>query len=379
MTGLKETIQRDKKKLEWFYSKANTKSKRKRILRDLSYFSYLCQDCFGINEEFSWDNDEKLSKLLEKTSFPFIEHTFQNKEFFSNIMKNIIIIFQDLNFQFYDAYYKPYSHITESEFQEIIFDFLNEYDPKLLKKAQERMDNLEIISGRTKNYSGFSFPIYSLNKNYLLYPPSRENNIITASILVHEIGHSYESDILKECVNFNDIDNIDKAPYYEVVSNFFEYSFLNYLKENKIYIQDTKRAIDSYYMELLINVFNVLILYEMKNINLDKYGEVKIDDEEIFKYGEEIKEKLNCYFLSAELGVKINYRDSFVYAIGNILGVYLYEHYKSDPINFKKEFKNSIVNYSYNYIDSFEKVGLTREELLSGKILKKVLKETVIK
>lgn len=297
----------------------------------------------------------------------------ENKNLIKNISENTIKIFRDIGYNYYNQY-KPYNYLTELEFQDIIFTFLNQYDPKLLKRTKERMDNLEIFNGRTKEYMGLSFPIYSLNKNYLLYPPSSENNIITASVLVHEIGHSYESDVLKECVSSKIIDNINKEPYYEVVSHFFEYSFLNYLRENKIYSQDTERAINYYYIALLDRVFDMSLLYKLKNINIDEYGETEIDNDEAVKYGREIKDKLNCHFLSSELGTKINYRDSFIYGIGSLFSLYLYENYKSDHYNFKKEFKNAIVNYPYIGIEAFERVGVTKEKLLEGKILEKALK-----
>lgn len=72
MTEVERKIQKDKEKLEWLYSKANTKSKKKRLINDLLYFSYLCQDCFGINQEFSWKKDEELHNLFEESTLSFI-------------------------------------------------------------------------------------------------------------------------------------------------------------------------------------------------------------------------------------------------------------------------------------------------------------------
>jgi len=36
-----------------------------------------------------------------------------------------------------------------------------------------------------------------------------------------------------------------ETSYYEVISSFFEYAFLNYLKENKIYSNYVNQCLDS--------------------------------------------------------------------------------------------------------------------------------------
>ena len=100
MTEIEKLIQKDAEKLEYFYAKANTKSTKKRILRDLLYFSYLCQDCFEIEKEFSWENDIELLKLCDDSVTPFIEYTLENKELIYNIMNKIINTFYIVNYNF---------------------------------------------------------------------------------------------------------------------------------------------------------------------------------------------------------------------------------------------------------------------------------------
>ena len=71
---------------------------------------------------------------------------------------------------------------------------------------------------------------------------------------------------------------------------------------------------------------------------------------------------------------EINYKHSFVYGLGSLFSIYLYDCYKKDPVYFKKNFRNMLISYpnKENILDVF---GITDSTLCEGIILKKTLED----
>ena len=114
----------------------------------------------------------------------------------------------------------------------------------------------------------------------------------------------------------------------------------------------------------------------MSLIEIDELDNVFIKEENITAISKEIQEKLNYYYLPSEQGDVVKYRNSFVYGIGSLCAIYLYENYKLDPNNFRKEFRNALLTYPYiKNLSAFESVGITYEKLMSGDTLRKLLKK----
>jgi len=372
----KKLLKEYEEKLNYIYAKANTKSKKKRIIYDLFNFSRMCYEHFGIEKTFDWEKDKEIIKLIEDYTIAFIENTLGMKEMFSEVPKSIIDTFAEVKYPFYKDYNKLLNGLTDLEIQDITFAFLNSFDPKLLNQYKEKLENCEIfdvgIYSKT-GYSGLTYPFESLRKNLIFCDNDINGSVLTASILMHEFGHSLEYDTMYRCGVTEYGRAIDKLPYSEVSSRFFEYAFLNYLKENKIYENDANICLMGYYKTMLSYIYKISVIYEMNFVNINKYGYAEIKDPKVSEYANSVKEKLNYYALPSEAGQEIAYRDSFLYGIGGLFSIYLYENYKQDPNNFKKEFKNALINYRYNDIDAFKDVGITTEILTKSPILKRAL------
>ena len=88
-----------------------------------------------------------------------------------------------------------------------------------------------------------------------------------------------------------------------------------------------------------------------------------------------MQEKINFYNLPSDVNDVININGSFIYGIGKLYSVYLYEAYKSNPNEFKKEFRNALINYpTIGGIEAFGNLGITEDVLVKGDALKRVLK-----
>ena len=58
------------------------------------------------------------------------------------------------------------------------------------------------------------------------------------------------------------------------------------------------------------------------------------------------------------------------------MSIYLYDSYKKEPSSFKKEFRNSLLNYPYmNSLSAFENLGINEDTLVKNDVLRKVLKK----
>lgn len=72
----------------------------------------------------------------------------------------------------------------------------------------------------------------------------------------------------------------------------------------------------------------------------------------------------------------LDLRETYIYGIGKLFAVILYDSYKNDSNNFKKEFVNTLCNYPLTKdISAFSNLGINEDELINGNILKKRLKK----
>ena len=374
MTKEEEVLSKYKEELLYKYSRVNTKSQRKRILYDLCVLSELLSMYPNINDELPWEHDERMISLLEEDNFDFINYVTNNIEIFNKCFCNVIDIFNTTKFPFYKYFQKTYKTISNNITNEIIFEFLNGFDQGLLKKYKKMLEEGKIFNCGHKLDCGYIFSFPSLHDNVILPVNDVNNSIYTSSILVHELGHLYETDIYNVAGNSMGMDMINKFPYYEVSSRFLEYCYLNYLKDNNIYYDDTIMALHNYYVDLFMNAFDISIIYKMKNALPYETDCIEVNEPDALKYANGLLNKFNLHSLETEKGDVIEIRDSFIYGIGDIFSFYLYENYKEDPKMFKKELSNTLLSYPYTGdIKEFERIGITKDKLTNKKELKRIL------
>ena len=126
-------------------------------------------------------------------------------------------------------------------------------------------------------------------------------------------------------------------------------------------------------MKLFIHNFYINLISMKKNINsIDGY--VYIKEENISKYADYIIDKVNFYnMLSYKYG--LDYRNIYIYGIGYLFAIHMYEKYKEDKEYFKNELKKSFLVYpNDSSLEAFKNIGINYEELKSGKLLRKTLR-----
>lgn len=376
MGRIEELVDYYEKKLTNEYLRANTKSKRKKLVRDLIAFKEICTERFELDKTFAWECDTEILKLTKSGRVSFIKEVANNGIMYNEIFTNTLNIFIEEHFPLYKYYQKNYQKLTLKEAQELIFDFLNHYDEKLLKGLKNKMDGDELFCGPLMGYKGTTYSFGSININLMFYTPEYGCNIDSASTIIHEFGHSVEMDAYYKVGKTNYFDIIRGSPYYEISSRFLEYSFLNYLKENNILVDEVNKRMHRFLFNLLVRSYEIMMIYRLEQIEIDELDNVYIVDDSIKEEAEEIQKKINYYSLQSSPGDVFKYRHSFLYGIGTLSAIVLYEKYKEDPKYFKKEFVNASLTYPNKGLPAFENVGLTRESMTDNAPLRRILRNS---
>ena len=133
-------------------------------------------------------------------------------------------------------------------------------------------------------------------------------------------------------------------------------------------VEDTIREQNKEYNDTLALIENI-----KENLIIENSG--MLNPVAVQEYAKELQGKMNSYVFPAENGDTINCRHSFIYGIGDIFSINLYESYKGDPNNFKKEIVNAILSSLYHDdISPFDRVGIKKDNLEEATALKKVLR-----
>lgn len=369
-----ELIKEYENKLIYAWSKANTKSKKRRLLYDLSSLSVLSSLYPDIAKEYNWESNNEYLNLFENITLPFLDNIMNMKNIFMPCASNIIKIFKEVDFSFYKDYCKIDRCMSHSEAEEIMYSFLNEYNKDMLVKYKELIREGKLFTNNPLQSSALFCSFDNLKESFIYPITDLKDSIYKSSLMSHELGHYYEVLLFQEVGNINYRAKTDKLPFYEVVSRSFEYAYLRYLLDNNILTEDVKVTLRRYYINLLVCFYDMSIIYRLKDIKLNENNYIVIDDPRVISYGNSIMKYLNYDVLSIYEGDLYDFRDSFIYGIGNLFAIYLYDFYKNDSNNYWKEFRNMILDLpNSSGLELFERVGITKDKFISCDIVKREL------
>ena len=382
MASLKEKMDDYKSKLTDKYNRTHSRSKRTILAKELIYFSGLYRDIFGTDNKFDWDNDIKIYDNFDDKEIKefkrFVEYTNENNDFFYQLSKSVINSYDNVQYPFYKYFTNKVlinPRLDRNTMINLMLSFLKSYDYDTFIDMKDKIFNLELLQLDFEAlFSGLTYPISSLNKNFILLNNNFEDNLYKYSTIIHEYGHTYEMKLFQNSCNNILLEKTLETPYFEVSSCFFEYAFLNYLKENKIYTTYVNHCLDNYYKEIITHFFQMNLISKFPDLEIEEDETIAFESKEIIKYGDKIKNRLN-YYEFIEYDEPVDFRYPYIYGIGKLLSIYLYENYKTNP-NFFNEFNKSLLSYPLiNDISAFCNLGITKEELLKGDTLRKVLKK----
>ena len=355
------------------YIKANTKSKKRLIASDLLLLSSICEKYFPYFEfDISWSNDDTLYKDTILSYCKYVMNIVSNQEKYLRIFKSSSKQILSTNPNVYKYYGKDYPIHALNDLEEVFYDFLNTFSPKLCNEYKNMEEKGNIFLVPIEDYDGQNYSFSILNDTMIFLDQTLNDSVELYGILRHELGHSYEASLYLHNNKIREYDRTINSPFYEVSSSFLEYAYINYLIENNIYKEEGRMLLHDYIMSLLIHSIYSVAICRIPNITVNVDDKMQISIERSKYYLEGLQKDYNIHAIPGDN--KVSLRDSFIYGFGQLFSIYMYENYKKDPKYFIKEFDKALLDYSFSEdISSFKRVGASYEELVRGEALKRVL------
>lgn len=355
------------------YIKANTKSKKRLIASDLLLLSSICEKYFPYFEfDISWSNDDTLYKDTILSYCKYVMNIVSNQEKYLRIFKSSSKQILSTNPNVYKYYGKDYPIHALNDLEEVFYDFLNTFSPKLCNEYKNMEEKGNIFLVPVEDYDGQNYSFSILNDTMIFLDQTLNDSVELYGILSHELGHSYEASLYLHNHKIREYDRTINSPFYEVSSSFLEYAYINYLIENNIYKEEGRMLLHDYIMSLLIHSIYSVAICRIPNITVNVDDKMQISIERSKYYLEGLQKDYNIHAIPGDN--KVSLRDSFIYGFGQLFSIYMYENFKKDPKYFIKEFDKALLDYSFSEdISSFKRVGASYEELVRGEALKRVL------
>lgn len=357
------------------YAKANTVSKKRRIAYDLIFFEEMYNGLSGDIIDFPWSFDEDLIDIRLELINGFIKNVSKSFGLIYDIADSNFNVFLEEEFSIHKYYGKYYHKMDEHLVEKYIGMFFKNIDSSMLERFKYKLENLElIIHPQLSQYAGITFPIEAIGKNIIFFETPGDMCVDTARVLSHELGHDFEFENAKKNGATSSWLQLSKTLFIEVSSCFFEYAFINYLIENKIYSEDAKMALGIYLYNLFNYLSHILIIDKITGSKVECDMSIEFGSDSAVEYANELLEEMNVSGKLYEKEDSLNFRDAFVYGIGRLLGIYIYEEYKNNSKEFLSNFRKMLLDYKENGFDSLKYLNIDDDKLYSGDALRRVLK-----
>lgn len=368
-------------KLNHQYTQANSISKLKSITRDLIDFQDICQEIGIENQNIKWLNDNRITQLYDQilinSENSILNDIETNNQIFNLLSTNTLKTFQKSNLKFKNSYtiYSELPRINLSEIIDIISSFLNDFDYNAYLAFKSQLDNNEIhLTNLQQGCCGDTLNLITINKFLVLIDKRIKNNLYLAFAIIHEFGHTQGITLLNNESSKINLKTLDSL-YSEIISNFYECAFVNYLIDNKIHLKSTEFLSESRYNELLTHMASIKLMtdYYSKKQHYNLYDGVFIpDDISLINKINKIKHQTRLYHYD-ETSVPFYFITPFIYGLGSLISLSLYENYQTNP-DFSKNLTTFLSSYPMtNDLSIFEQFGITKENLISSKVLSKNL------
>ncbi|MBQ8891628.1 MAG: hypothetical protein IJ068_02055 [Bacilli bacterium] len=318
-----------------------------KISKIISYATYMYHT--GYLDAF--DYGLLLSKLSDKRRQDKIDNFLKNRvknfiKYNNNLFSSFAILYNkykdyDIN---YVNDYIDYKEISSSMID--FFKYLNIYD------LFRNILNNKMI-GKSSIIGESNLTINNYDDSYIVIGNFSKNNLLYYDLFVHEMGHAYVNNILKDKKIYN-----PNTLYKEIIPITFERLFIDYLKENDLLsFKDMKR--------LIINeetMRTAELSYAFKTCDIIKNHSYKLTRNDIV-----LDEKEEGYSF-----------DFHYYAIANIVSINLLDLYKKDRIKFINNMPNivneisSITLQSLNKYYDFDLISNYLENNLASQKVRKI-------
>ena len=306
------------------------------------------------------NNDvEELNKILDKEEDKslgiFVDYINESQDLVYKLSKNYLKSVKKTGF--YEVpFWDNIRGYNEKEFKDIILGYYNTFGNGAYKIAEKYFGENRIHIGTLTTLpdsAGFFSGLQWIDSGYIFSMYNKYNSV-TASTIVHELGHAYDA----ERFLFPQKKNL---PLFcdclvEVPSTAFEMGFYDYLKENRIDIDGSNIMINGRLNMLkeYLNVLKETISHKDLAVFSDGYG---VDEEE------------NEY----------NVRDSVLYGLGYYTAIHLNAIRRKDVKEFLKVLNNLMTSRKeLSFEKSINALGLSLEDFTNGRYVRPELKDNML-
>ena len=362
-------------KVMYMLMKENNKSKRNVVVSSIASLNTVTSPNYLNIGKSKYEDYFKSLKMSNASTIGLIESAADYRVFLGKLANNTIFDYKGAHFPFYQRY-KSSDYLPYDKIKELLGEFFYSFDDESIRKFIKEVGNNDIYFAEESSwYSGVLFSLGALKRYIIVINTSYNQNLNFASTIAHELGHAYEKNLYYKNGDISLLNEYRGNIFGEVISSFFEYAFINFLKEKGYAKEEIKSLVNNYFHTLFKYAFDTRILCKMNIVNLDERLYCDLSNKETMEKTERIKEKINFYRGLSSFGDKISFRDSFLYFVGELFAVYMYQNYKEDPKEFMRSLRTALVNYPRSgEIEAFSTVGIDKDKLLEGKVLRRELK-----
>lgn len=340
----------------------NTKSLDEEILIYNSLI-YLCETFYLLTDyDIIYTNlapNNPYRKII-KSRFNNLNFDNIKNSYYLKAAKNILKIYRDTNFEIIN--YDKNNIIQISDGIDYIYNFFNEYNPKYYKLIKILINNKQVaLKPIYDNYKGICYNIPVLKKSYIIFD-IKNVTIYDLSGLVHEFGHA---------IHFNEIDNYTQPKatnhFNEVPAMYFMKLFLDYSSENNLCNNETIKANNLFFRDLLKYFVGVRYCTDFIFPKIDSNHKLLP------------KDIILSLFQIESTNINLDKKTNLNYAYGSLIALYFANQYHNDPSETKKDFINYINQIgNINNKEMLNICGLNQKELANPKVLKKELKNHML-
>ena len=257
---IRKEIEEIYNKLNYLYGKANTKSKQRRLITTIGALDELCsEDCLG----FNIDNSHLIETLyMERKFFDYFDDVNYNLHFLRDLSLRVIHTYRKNNYPFYKRY-KSRDYIPDDDMYKLIINFFHSFNDESIDRFIKKTgDNYFFEFPSDEIYAGtlYALPIF---KKYIVH--------LNTS---NEMGHAYEKELFYNNAGTYLSDKYTDTIFFEVASSFFEYAFINFLKDNNYYPKEIKHEYDTYYLQLFKWAFKTYAVCQNGIDNMDRHYQI---------------------------------------------------------------------------------------------------------
>ncbi len=221
---VEESIRRDAHNLNRLSSSLSI-SKARRVVYDFSFMEMLIKraNVQNLDVEIDYhalDDGENIVYTME-----------DNLQALEHLANRVLKMYKGIDFYCY--FDSGYAHLSSKDKVDILYSFLDEFLPELLKMYKDLYEKGHIFGSNLGTALGESFIMPSIDSYYIALNHNQENDIYNLETIIHELLHIYASHFLRN-YDWKKTQRLLNGLSAETVPLYGELAFFDYLVRNNI-------------------------------------------------------------------------------------------------------------------------------------------------